>query len=174
MLYFDSSQKRLIYVDSSADSKFWDRQWLSNKEAIFNVMQTKNTYVSRITKKYINQTDGQILIGGCGRGHHVAALSNIGFKCIGVDYAKETVKTLNQHAPELNIRFGDVRELQYADGTFYGYWSLGLIEHLWDGYQNILDEMSRVVRDDGYLFVTFPYMSPLRLLKSKLKIYPKW
>ena len=79
---------------------------------------------------------------------------------------------LQESAPELQIDLGDVRKLPYRADSFDGYWSLGVIEHFWDGYNEIASEMARVVRGGGYLFITFPYMSFLRKWKAKKKIFP--
>lgn len=34
--------------------------------------------------------------------------------------------------------------------------------------------MYRVLKNNGYLFLSFPYMSPLRILKGKLGFYKPW
>ena len=115
-----------------------------------------------------------ILEGGCGSGINVVTLVNKGYKCIGIDYAKDTVGILNRYMPELDIRFGDVRKLPFLDHAFIGYWSWGVIEHFWEGYAAIASEIFRVLKENGYLFLVVPYMSPLRKLKARLCIYDLW
>ena len=132
-----------------------------------------DTYVTRITRKYLRPVDGVILEGGCGDAVHVAALAASGYRCIGIDSAEQTVSALQSAFPELDVRLGDVRHLDFDDAAFAGYWSIGVIEHFWDGYGPIVQEMSRVVRTGGYLFLTFPYMSPVRRLKARLGLYPR-
>lgn len=59
--------------------------------------------------------------------------------------------------------------------TFFdGYWSLGVIEHFYEGYEAILKEMKRVVKNGGYLFLAFSYMSLLRRFKAKLGLYEEY
>jgi SAM-dependent methyltransferase len=174
MKYFDPINKQLIFVEKKADPYFWDQHWEANEKIRNEILRIKNTFVSRITKKYLKPEDGYILEGGCGNGINVASLYNSGYKVIGIDYAENTVKTLNKYIPELDIRLGDVRNLTFNDNYFIGYWSLGVIEHFWEGYDLIAKEMSRVLKNGGYLFLAFPYMSPLRRLKAGLGKYKAW
>ena len=68
----------------------------------------------------------------------------------------------------------DVRKLNFPNNFFDGYWSLGVIEHFWEGYHEIIKEAGRVIRPGGYLFLTLPYMSLLRKLKAKIGLYKKF
>ena len=172
--YFDPIKKQLIYIESKASSSFWDSHWKLDKNIRHEILGRKDTFVSHITKQYLKPKDGIILEGGCGRGHYVASLGNNGYRVIGIDFAKKTVNILNQYLPELDIRFGDVRKLPFKDNYFIGYWSLGVIEHFWEDYELIALEMSRVIKDNGYLFLVFPYMSPLRRMKARLGLYDLW
>jgi SAM-dependent methyltransferase len=177
MKYFDSTKKQLIYINKKATRNFWDKHWDAYggiRDKRDQIVKTKTTFVSEITKKYLKPEDGIILEGGCGTGFNVASLVNNDYKCIGVDYAERTVHLLNQHIPELDIRIGNVKNLPFKNDYFIGYWSLGVIEHFWDGYSIIASEMARVVKKGGYLFLSFPYMSPLRKLKARLNKYPLW
>jgi len=67
--------------------------------------------------------------------------------------------------PELDVRYGDVRHLEFEDGFFDGYCSLGVIEHFWDGYSETVAEIHRLLRQGGYVFLTFPSITPLDRLK---------
>lgn len=76
--------------------------------------------------------------------------------------------------PELRLIIGDVRSLMFKDAGFDGYWSLGVIEHFYDGYDKIALEMGRILKPGGYLFLTFPQMSCLRKIKAWLELYPQF
>jgi ubiquinone/menaquinone biosynthesis C-methylase UbiE len=75
--------------------------------------------------------------------------------------------------PELSIDVGDLRRLPYPDNSFDGYWSFGVIEHFWNGYDELLYEARRVLNEGGFLFLTFPTLSPLRQFKWRLGFYSK-
>lgn len=113
-----------------------------------------------------------VLEGGCGKGEYVYLLTQAGYKCVGVDTAKNTVGEIRRAIPALDVRYGDVRKLDFPDNYFDGYWSLGVIEHFFSGFRSTLKEMARVIDPGGFLFITFPYMSPFRTIKAKLGLYP--
>ena len=75
--------------------------------------------------------------------------------------------------PGLDIREGDVRALPFAAEFFDGYWSIGVIEHFWEGYDAILAEASRVLRPGGFLFLTAPWFSPYRRSKAGRQGYAR-
>jgi len=172
--YYDKVNNRLVYIGDASSSEYWDLHWDKNtiKKRYSNFISPLD-YIANTTKKYI-EPGGVILEGGCGVGQEVQKLKNIGYKPIGVDYAKRTVKTVNKYKPELDVRLGDVTKLSFEDNYFDAYWSFGVIEHFYEGYGSILSEMSRVVKKGGYLFVTFPHMSVIRRRKAKKSKYPLW
>jgi len=174
MEYYDPLKRRLIYTGGRATPDYWDKHWNTWDVRGRILGSGKNSYVARITKKYLDSDDGPILEGGCGLGSKVESLRLNGYRCIGVDNAIKTVQALQTSLPELDIRLGDVRKLDFPDNYFAGYWSLGVIEPFRDGYDDIMNEMLRVIRPGGYLFLQFPYMSYYRRLKSKLGLYGKF
>ena len=77
-------------------------------------------------------------------------------------------------APALDIRLGDLRALPFENQSFDGYWSLGVIEHFWGGYQQIAEEMHRVLRKEWFLLLTFLAMTDIRVWKAKRGTYSIW
>lgn len=171
MRYYDPERNRLIYLAEHATPNFWDRHWetadlrreITRKHHDFLVLPTTRDYLS---------PGSRVLEGGCGTGVHVYHLQRHGYQSVGIDNAPETVRHAKEAVPEMDIREGDVRALPFPDNHFDGYWSIGVIEHFWDGYDEVLREMRRVLKPSGYLFLTFPYMSPLRRWKAKRGKYP--
>lgn len=161
-VHYWQNVNRLIYLDTKATPEFWDQRWRA--EGMPAVVSSRDEVVT-VTKKYLPQ-GARILEGGCGRANKVKAIATAGFDAIGVDFADDSVTRAKSHYPELDIRWGDVRALDFPDGHFDGYWSLGVIEHFWEGYGIILSEAARVLRLGGYLFLTAPWLSPYRLHKA--------
>jgi SAM-dependent methyltransferase len=170
--YYDKTNHQLVYVNQKADPQFWDEQWSTNN-FVKAIKGPKNRFTVRFTTKYLKR-GARLLEGGCGRGDKVYALHRQGYDVYGVDYASKTVQQINEYTPELKVSLGDVRNLQFDNDFFDGYWSFGVIEHFYDGYFPILKEMHRVLKNGGYLFLTTPSMSLLRSIKAKLGCYPKF
>ena len=160
-MFYDKLNNRLIYLRSTATEEFWDQHWQNQKidppdlppylQALRGHFFGRD-FVLRTTKQYLAL--GQSVVdGGCGLGQYVKRLSQAGYEAYGVDFAPHTIAQVTQHYPELDVRVGDVRALPFSDCFFDGYWSLGVIEHFWNGYSEIASEIHRVLKPGGYLFV---------------------
>lgn len=172
MKFYDEANKRLAVFREEATNRFWDKHW-KTKNFRKDVESGKTSwFIKKVTNKFL-KPGTKILEGGCGTGRIVYGLKQWGYDAYGVDFAEETVKNINENFPDLKVFFQNVRGLKFSDNFFDGYWSMGVIEHFWDGYEKIIGEAKRVIKTNGYLFLTFPYMSPLRRLKVKLRNYKK-
>lgn len=171
MRYYDTRNKQLIYIEQAATPEFWDHQWEDEELKKSILAGAKERFVFSNTKRYL-APGSKILEGGCGKGQFVYSLQSRGYDAHGVDFAQKTVEKVTGLLPALKIHLGDVRHLDFSDASFDGYWSLGVIEHFLEGYEAIALEMHRVLKPEGYLFLTFPYMSPLRRLKAFFSVYP--
>jgi SAM-dependent methyltransferase len=159
---------RLIYLDEKATPEFWDRRWQAEGEP--GLANFRDEVVT-VTDKYLPR-GARILEGGCGRANKVKALASAGYSAIGVDFAEDSVKRARLTYPDLDIRQGDVRSLDFPDDHFDGYWSIGVIEHFWEGYGSILAEAARILRPNGFLFLTAPWLSPYRVRRASESLYP--
>jgi SAM-dependent methyltransferase len=173
--YFWKEKNRLVYIDKQADKRMWEERWkeYSLRKLFYSHKHSKSSskIIIEITKKYL-PLGSDILEGGCGLGYNVFSLREAGYNTIGVDYAVDTISRVTEFMPDLDVRFGDLNKMDFQDFLFDGYWSLGVIEHFYTGYQDIAEEMVRVLKPGGYLFITVPAVSPIRKLKAKLHIFP--
>ena len=165
MKYYDKINNRLVFVQKQASQNFWENHWAKhNVEKLI-----KNASSSRVilcnTRKYL-RVGARILEGGCGPGQYVNCLHVNGYESYGLDYATETLKSIHQIKPELRVLSGDVNALPFKNSFFDGYWSFGVIEHFYNGYNGIALEMKRVLKRGGYLFLAVPVMSWLRRKKA--------
>ena len=161
----------IAYFHQKASPDFWDAHWKVSDLRAKIISYTTDTIFIPQVKKYL-PPGSLVLEGGCGQGQLVHALCYQGYQAVGVDFAEKTVHMIQEAVPDLNVRVGDVRHLSIPDETFDGYLSVGVIEHFWEGYAPIISEMARILKIGGFLFISFPYMSPLRKLKAMLHFYP--
>jgi len=169
--YLDSDNNQLLYIMENSNGEFWDSQWQQyGIEKIFTA-PPRNKFVVNLSKKFLT-VGSRILEAGCGMGDKVYRLDKAGYNTVGVDFASKTIDLIKQNWPHLEVYEADVRRLPFDNNSFDGYWSLGVIEHFYSGYGDVLAEMSRVIKTDGYLFLTFPYMNWIRRYKAKRHCYP--
>src|SRR5580700_5510697 len=159
---------RLVYLDANPTPEFWDARWRAEGRP---PPVSAGDPVVAVTSRYL-PPGAHVLEGGCGRADKVKAMADHGFRAVGIDFAQESVSQAKLDYPELDIRLGDVRSLEFPDSSFDGYWSLGVIEHFWGGYGEILSEAARVLRSKGLLFITAPWLSPFRHHKARANGYP--
>jgi len=166
-----SDKHALAFYQQKASPDFWDRHWqIADLRSLIRGTTNDGLFIPAV-KRHL-PSGSTVLEGGCGRGQLVYALQYSGYKAIGVDFASETIKNIKQAVPELDVRLGDVCALDLPNGSLDGYVSAGVIEHFWEGHFPIIREMYRTLRMGGFLFVSFPYLSPLRRLKVSLHLYP--
>lgn len=172
-IFYENEKKRIVFIKVIANSKYWDDTWRSsNIEAAFNASSV-NLFIRSNTVKYLSPK-AIILEGGCGLGQNLFSLHKMGYDALGIDYASDTVVRVKKYHPELSLICGDVMALPFPDNYFDGYWSLGVIEHFYDGFEPILKEIKRVIKPGGYLFLTFPCMSWYRRKKASEGKYKDW
>ncbi len=173
--FFEPRRNSLIDIHLSGSAEeYWDMHWKTTAgDQQLAAIHTPNKMVMRVTQRYL-APGTRVLEGGCGLGQNVWGLECLGYQSWGIDNAEDTVLMVSKLAPDLKISLGDVQHLEFPDAHFDGYWSLGVIEHFWDGYSNIVEEMKRVIKPGGYLFLTFPAMNPARYDKAKAGRYPLW
>jgi SAM-dependent methyltransferase len=159
---------RLVYLDAKATPQYWDSRWQAEGKP--PAISARDDVVA-VTATYLPR-GSRILEGGCGRANKVKAMVDAGFCAVGLDFAPDAVKQARLHYPDLDIREGDVRSLEFPNGSLDGYWSIGVIEHFWEGYGSIIAEAARVLKPSGFLFLTAPWLSPYRKHKARVGGYP--
>lgn len=176
---YNPSHQRLEFYQQEADSGFWDdhwnQQWQGPEENfVSQVICKKNYLVSSILEKYAPLKNTAIIEAGCGNGHVVYFMNYLGYRDVqGIDFASQTVSLINRFFPALKISCQDVRKTNFPNQTFDLYFSFGVIEHFYEGYESIINEAKRITRTGGYLAISFPQMSLLRKIKSQLGFYSK-
>jgi ubiquinone/menaquinone biosynthesis C-methylase UbiE len=165
--------RQLAYFEQAATPEYWDQRWAVligdlNRSMRYGVpahlMKVINSYIPKGSK---------VLEAGCGIGNIVYGLKKAGYECTGIDLAVRTVHAIKKAEPDLNIQVGDVRKLPFNSKIFDAYISVGVIEHFWDGYEAIFQEMNRILQIGGIAVISFPAMNLLRRMKRQLCFYSR-
>ncbi|MHB1463741.1 MAG: methyltransferase domain-containing protein [Thermoleophilia bacterium] len=91
---------------------------------------------------------------GCGSGFNARQLSHRGLKVVALDERPEGLRELARTASGITAIQADARHLPFSDGSFDAVVMLDVIEHTDD--TALLNEVHRVLRRGGMLFLTVP------------------
>ena len=156
---------RLVYYRRNMSRSFWDEHWRTCHRANFYSPYLKGYLgrgsLSRVLRHRL-PTRGRILEAGCGKGQYVVALRTLGYECLGLDNANDTVACVRRLFPDLPVICGDVLHLPWREKSFAAYLSFGVVEHFVEGPVAALREAYRVLADDGVLILSVPQCFPWR------------
>ncbi len=172
----DKEKKCLrCYSEDSINASYWHLRWNNNNlRELFNSVRKRKKllFETKITEKYLSK-NAKVLEGGCGMAMLTYELHLRGFDAYGLDYDEKIVDIIKEVQPQLNIIKGDLNSLDFEDNFFDGFWSPGVIEHDVTGYEKMAMEINRVLKPNGYLFLSHPQMNPYRRFRMKLNSYSK-
>jgi len=151
-----------MYLQKSLGVKegYWDGVW-SSSSIEDTVRFCEFDPLRRVFERYFPRS-GRILEGGCGLGQYVIFYKRLGYDIQGVDFASETIGRILKYDPTIPVSVGDVEHLNYPDNYFDVYYSGGVIEHFEEGPFHALKEAYRVLKNDGILILTVPYINLTR------------
>lgn len=159
---------KLAYYFQVSDANYWDELWETklSKERFSAAQNGSLGAHEKIFQAYLPRRK-RILEAGCGLGHLVLALRQRGYDCEGVDFGKATIQKVLEWFPDLPLGFADVTALsEEKDASYYGYISLGVIEHREAGPEPFLSEARRILHADGIALISTPHFHFLRRLKA--------
>ena len=161
---------KLIWTGRDPNSDFWDEHWSDHHTEQLNKTELP-LYVGKALKDV--PQEARILDAGCGAGLIVKALSSRGYDVSGIDFTERTINFLRSQMPNIDFRYGDVRDTGYDDSTFDAYLSLGVVEHFNREEEVIsaLNEAIRITKPGGSLFASVPFINVLRKRKIEKKVY---
>jgi len=102
---------------------------------------------------------------GCGPCDKTAVLSRIGYRCTGIDDFRDpwhregdNLSRILAFAQAAGVRVveGDGASLPFADASFDAVMLCDVIEHLHASPRALLEDGLRLVKDDGWIFISVP------------------
>ncbi len=100
-------------------SLFWDTKYINNE---FKWDLGKPTPIFKNWSKSIRNKNIKICIPGCGRGHDVLYLSNLGFNVYAVDFSKEAINYINRKSnKKIKTLCVDFFDLNNSYNSYFDY-----------------------------------------------------
>jgi SAM-dependent methyltransferase len=143
---------RRTYREVSS-KEYWETRW-SNVD-LDSQLSNLNVYPLKYAEMVVGRSDGAILEVGCGAGRVLRYYHNREIKITGIDYIQSVVDRLKNEDTTLDVRCGDICNLEYSDGTFNCVLAFGVYHNLDDKVHTALTETARVLRPEGKLCASF-------------------
>lgn len=112
---------------------------------------------SLIIQHFFPSPPCRVLDLGVGNGRTTVPLHKMGYEVVGIEYCEELVRAGLREHPEVNLRQGDARDLQYPDSSFDVVWfSWNGIDYMspYSERVAVLQEVHRVLKPGGLFFVS--------------------
>lgn len=163
---------RLKYFARAADAEYWAERWRRAPEPTYERELAGNLPrpLRPVFRTWVPR-GSRVLEAGCGLGRFTVAAHALGYRAEGLDWAADTVERLRARFPGIPWHVGDVRELDFPDGTFDAVYSPGVCEHFEEGPGAILAETRRVLRPGGIAVISAPCFNRL-LRRRAARLFP--
>ncbi len=144
----------------------WDEEKIRR---YFNYKRTTNpdSYAGSGTWKYIahflrgrlNITGKTILDIGCGSGHLLRQLRDLGGICYGIEISEKSIQDSEEiNTTNITVKKATAREIPFPNNQFDIVFATDVMEHILDeDVRKIMLEIQRVIKRDGHLVVLVPY-----------------
>ena len=137
-----------IYSQPSEEYKYYD-------------LHEAHEELPRVIEIFKKRKVSKVLDLGCGVGRNLLPLVRKGFETTGIDGSKEAIKKIKQKLKDKSllakIKWGVFQNLSLPDNYFDAVISIQTLNH---GYESDIkvgfDEMSRVLKIGGIIFLTLP------------------
>lgn len=137
-----------------------------------DIFYDKNNILFNWLLKYGKKSD-KILDQGTGIGQYAFSAYKFGFKTvIGMDFSEKLIKTAKELNNDLKFKCkfveGDIRNMPFKDKEFDILISGGIIEHVPETEKTV-SELSRVLKNKGYLLIHVPHKISIFTILKKIQ-----
>lgn len=171
-------------MENNNQKPFWEDRWKDACDFETRISKASDDPLAAMLIRYAPR-GGRVVDAGCGDGKHVFYFRQQGYEAYGVDYAEAAVRTCLEAAeqsgaaPREAFRMCDIRKMDFPDGYFAGYFSVGVLEHFEDGGVEAAREAFRVLAPGGVAFIAVPNLlspwTPVRAFATRYQhlVYQK-
>ncbi|MBU7026647.1 MAG: class I SAM-dependent methyltransferase [Theionarchaea archaeon] len=161
-------------ADEYATKTRWDDIYKSDR-----LMVEIDENMPKITELFKTHEVTKILDLGCGAGRHTIYLADHGFDVYGIDISTEGIKKAAQQLHDLNLRAtlttGSIyHTLPYDSNFFDSVISIRVLHHgRIEAIGRAIKEIERVVKPNGFIFVTVRKRTPKKFRFPFKEIAPR-
>jgi SAM-dependent methyltransferase len=156
-------RKDYVEVTSASNAEaafveeFWARHWQDRTPPPATTVVNRDDY--KVIRPFLDRlpAGSRVLDAGCGLGAWTVFLTDRGFDAVGMDISVRTISTLHAVLPDHQFVVGDVRSTGLPDRMFDACMAWGTFEHFENGLGDCLREAYRVLKPDGWLFISVPF-----------------
>ncbi len=152
----------LIFYSKSVpanDPSFWPDYWQHEPNEFNENFMPEYALFRRHV-----QAGAKVLDAGCGTGFATRAMLAQGYHAVGIDFDELSVTRSARERGYFPAAVADVTRLPYGNGVFDATFICSVAEHVPSGAQTAIRECARVLRSDGTIVVTLPYVNVVRRL----------
>ena len=139
---------------SNNNLEYWKKRWTEIEAD--KPMMNENNYPLKYSNMVIKDKSETILEAGCGAGRILRYYHNKNYKIIGIDFIKEAIEKLKIVDKTLDVRFGDILNLEFKNESFDIVLAFGLYHNFHsENLQKSVKETYRVLKKGGKLCASF-------------------
>ena len=154
----------LAYYAQTATEEHWTDLWQKNRLDHLLTVAGRDP-LSMYLQKHLG--DARLVIeGGCGLGQHVIFFEQLGYRIVGGDFSLKALQGHKLSQPASPLVALDLLHMPFADDTFEGHISIGVIEHFVAGPGEILAEIYRTQSPGSVLLISVPWLNGYRRLNG--------
>jgi ubiquinone/menaquinone biosynthesis C-methylase UbiE len=169
--YSDEQKRTVQHFDEHSD--YWRDVYENKRSYAGYTLQKQHQFVINVVQQMPDAK--HILDVGCGAGVTVMELAEKGYEASGLDIAPKMIELAQAEAErrglKCDFKVGLAENLPYPDQSFDVLFALGLLGNILDD-KPVLNEMRRVLKPNGRVFVTVPNLLALDLLIALPKSLP--
>ncbi len=136
------------------------------QEDLWDRLYSGNSVTWRGSSQIPVPNTGDALDLGCGNGKTVIGLRESGYRVTGIGFSEVAIDYCKRTFPDSEFRVASVTDIPFEDGSFDYVTAVHVLEHLNDEeLERTVEEIRRVLRPDGYVFVRFFTVNDMRSAK---------
>ena len=154
--------------------EIYEARWKGERGVVENIEDHSNSLVQRYDYANTYNHNAICLDVGCGSGFGCEILAKKAITVYGMDYSEEAIEFAKKHHSKKHIHYfvSKIPPIFWKDKTFDLVVAHEFLEHV-ENDLLLLEEIRRVMTDDGVFIMTTPWVNPKGLPKWHIREYTR-